>query len=206
MEGFKTITNAVSKSVSALGFKKINQSTFVIKEGNNWGVINFQKSQSNTKGEVRFTINLDIFSGAIRDFLEGGKVNSAPKTGGSHWNKRIGFLLPEKKDYWWTITDATNIAALEKEITDIVSSIAIEEIRKNIVDENLIHQWKQAVSPGITEFQRLQYLAILMKFTGHPDYTDVANQLLAYSSGKTTAMVAKGILQLLDSTNAFPKD
>jgi hypothetical protein len=206
MEGFKTITNAVSKSVSALGFKKINQSAFAIKEGNNWGVINFQKSQSNTKSEVRFTINLDIFSGAIRDFLEGEKVNSAPKTGGSHWNKRIGFLLPEKKDYWWTITDATNIAVLEKEITAMVSSIAVEEIKKNLSDANLINQWKEAVSPGITEFQRLQYLAILMKFTGQPDYTDAANQLLAYSSGKSISMVAKGILQLLDSPNPFPQE
>src|SRR5258708_3250043 len=45
--------------------------TFYLNSAGNWGVINFQKSTSNTADEVKFTVNLGVASARILRFLDG---------------------------------------------------------------------------------------------------------------------------------------
>ncbi len=206
MDKFEALIKEVKSVLNPIGFKQ-QQNTFYIKQGNNWGLINFQISRSNTKHDIGFTINLEIVSGPIRDFNRGEKVTTVPKLSeDSQWSKRIGFLLPQKNDYWWHIYETTNMDLMQREIKEIILSIAVVEIKRNITDESLINQWLEGRGTGITKFNELLNVAILRKFTGHADYTIAANNLSAYVLGKPIAPVAKKLLEVLDSPTAFPQD
>jgi hypothetical protein len=85
-----------------LGAARRRGQTFFRREDGNWGLINLQKSTSSTRQLIRFTVNVGIFSERI------GSAYRAPSGGPPrerlcHYRERIGYLLPVRQDYWWTI-------------------------------------------------------------------------------------------------------
>lgn len=202
MKDFKSVLTEANAILKKYDFKK-HKSTFFIKKDNNWGLINFQKG--NIEGEIKFTINLGVVSGPLRDFIQGEKLSDIPDITDCHWSKRIGQLLPEGNDYWWQIGNSENFEALVYEINEVLQSIAAVEIHQNITDEMLLQQWIKGSSPGITEYQRLEYLAILLKFYADDRFKVAAENLIAFSKGKSIASGAKEILRLLEQTDSFPE-
>lgn len=202
MEDFKSVITEVNAYLKNYGFKK-HKDTFFIKKDNNWGLINFQKSKD--PGNTKFTINLGVVSGVLRDFIQGEKLLDTPDLTECHLCKRIGDLLPEGTDYWWQIDNTESFGTLVNEINEVLKSIAIVEIHKNISDEMLLQQWIKGSSPGITEYQRLEYLAILLKFYADDRFQIAAENLIAFSKGKSIASGAKETLRLLEQPGSFPK-
>ncbi|HLP21536.1 MAG TPA: DUF4304 domain-containing protein [Chitinophagales bacterium] len=202
MKDFKSVANEANSYLKNYGFKN-HKNTLFIKKDNNWGLINFQKS--NIEGNIKFTINLGVVSGALRDFFQGEKLSDTPDITDCHWGKRIGHLLPQGNDYWWQMDETANYEAIVFEIKEVLHSIAIVEIQKNITDEMLLQQWIEGSSPGITEYQRLEYLAILLKFYADDRFQMASENLIAFSQGKSIASGAKEILRLLDAPDSFPK-
>ena len=202
MKDFKSVVTEANVCLKNYGFKK-HKHTFFVKKDNNWGLINFQKS--NIEGSSQFTINLGVVSGALRDFIQGEKLLDTPDLTECHWSKRIGELLPEGVEYWWQIQSTESFGALVNEINEVLQSIAIAEIHQNITDEMLLQQWIKGSSPGITEYQRLEYLAILLKFYADDRFQIAAENLIAFCNGKSIASGAKEILRLLEQPDSFSK-
>ena len=161
MNNYKTLISAIGKSIKDFGFKKSGDNFFYSENGN-IGVINFQKSKNSSSEIVLFTINLGVYSSSLKVFDQPG-INSKPSISDCHWRQRIGFLLPENKDYWWPIDATVSLDHLIAEVTDVLISIAIPEIKKHIADTSLQEYWMNGISSGLTEQQMYLYLIALLK-------------------------------------------
>jgi hypothetical protein len=195
MDLYKLLINHLGVKLKSLGFTK-NRTTFYTKKENNWGLINFQKSRSNEPGETKFTINIGVCSEKVRSFLE-EKTTSKPEIEGCHWQNRVGFLLPQKKDYWWKIYSDTDIEALENEIENVIVTYCIPEIDNYISDESLERSWSNGISPGVGELQRYIYLTTLLKSYERPNLTTVAKALKDFAYEKPFETTAENHLRKL---------
>lgn len=161
MDNFSTLLDNVKNHLKAKGWTKSGQ-TFYLPNGDNWGIINFQKSKSSSKSEVIFTVNIGTSSATVRPYRN-QNLKKKPEVEEGEFNERIGFYLNERKDHWWTLREGDNVNALSDEIIRILDEIAVPEIEKYITDEGLLEQLMSGRCPGLTGFQRLIYLAILLK-------------------------------------------
>jgi hypothetical protein len=128
------ITEAIDQVVSAgirpvlkeRGFKKQGR-TFQKRVGDLYHVVHVQASRRNEFDSGQFTVNLGIASPEIATAWLGGRV---PKNPASHRNmllhERIGFLLPMKKDRWWTIGPDTDLGELAREVSDSLTRHALK--------------------------------------------------------------------------------
>ncbi|OYU96714.1 MAG: hypothetical protein CFE21_00050 [Bacteroidetes bacterium B1(2017)] len=183
IDKYKLILSFVSEYLEPFGFKR-KGNTFYILKNNNLGLINFQKSSKCSKKATIFTINLGISSTLLRKLLNNDSLKLKPDIDDCHWKKRIGFLLPQKQDYWWEINSNTSIDSLLVELTTLFSTLVIPEIINNIADECLEQQWIQGESAGITELQRLIYLTTLLKVGKRNNVIQEIDNLRRFSKGK----------------------
>jgi hypothetical protein len=123
--------------------------------GSSVAVVEFQKSMDNTAERLRFTINLAIVCDGLRPSetpLE--RVHSYE----GQLVERIGWLLPNRGDKWWELTAATNVEAIATEVSRLIEEKAIPYLLPYLDIEALIALWESGEGPGLTDFQRLQYL------------------------------------------------
>jgi hypothetical protein len=139
--------------------------TFYLSRDSNWGIINFQKSVSNTREEIKFTVNLGVVCGRIRRFLEPGRADIRPTVWDSNWWQRLPGLVAESQDKWWSINETTKVTDLCKEILPMILNIAVPQVEKLLTDEALRDLWLTGNGGG-TKFQRLERLSILLKAIG----------------------------------------
>jgi hypothetical protein len=115
-----------------------------------------------------------------------------------HWRERLGFLLPQHSDVWWTIDKDTDIHALGNALVDMVRNIAVPEVIRHVSDDNLMTLWLSGKSPGLTNTQRLEYLTVLLKNKGWDDLLyKIVEELKAISAGKPYASSVEAHLKLL---------
>src|SRR5215831_5640354 len=117
-EKYKKLLEEVWCLLKGIGYKKTG-STFRIHERENSGVINFQRSKDSLNG-IKFTINAGIFSKLLWKFFH-DELLKAPNVWNCQWHARVGFLIPQKVDTWWTINSALDIEHLINDIKRIVS-------------------------------------------------------------------------------------
>ncbi len=157
-ELFSELVKAVGEKLKPLGYSRRGQ-VFRIIANNNCGLIGFQRSVSNTKENISFTINLGVVCGDLLDQtitqLKDAQIVDA------HVSQRIGFLLPEYQDKWWQINDSVNFEQLNGEIMDLVSSKAVPYVSNFLNTNSIFSLWESGSSPGLTEFQRVRFLSKL---------------------------------------------
>ena len=101
------------------GFKKDGQTFRLIwKEGQltRGAVLNFQKSAWNDRTRLRFTVNLGRMSSL-------GMIDSRFREWDCGFNgmERLGVIAKRYgRDQWWTITEETDMDALEREIQTLL--------------------------------------------------------------------------------------
>ncbi len=82
--------------------------------------VNIQNDKWNDANQIRFTLNVGIFTGAFwlecEDFKNTGIIPTFPKEYECAIRKRIGGLLPVKEDKWYCITSCTDVMKLWNEI------------------------------------------------------------------------------------------
>jgi hypothetical protein len=132
-------------------------------------LLDFQKSRNSTNSEKIFTINLGVCSGELLQFFSPDLLNKKPSIEVCHWRERIGFLLPEHQDKWWTIRTAESLNILFSELEEIIIHIAIPAIKLHLSDEQLSNEWLSGKSPGLTDTQRLVNLSVLLRSIGDID-------------------------------------
>lgn len=182
MDKYKLLITEISNVLKPLNYKKSGE-TFFYNKDNNIGIIGFQKGRSSNATATLFTINLGIYSSALKVFDRLG-LKSKPGISDCHWRKRVGFLLQKKQDYWWEINDRTSTSSLITEITNILIELAIPEIQKYITDESLEKYWMAGVSEGLTEQQMYLYLIALLKFYNRENLQTKVEELKKLSKGK----------------------
>jgi hypothetical protein len=198
MEQYRLLLAEVGAFLKAPGFSKKGNTCYIQKEGN-FGLINFQKSISSTKHQVKFTINIGVASGfLLRAGINGFIISGKPSITDCHWKMRIGFLMPVKKDFWWEIDGVTPVGRMAEDIITNLQSLVIPEILRNISDKDLIEEWIQGRGEGITEFQRYVYLTILLKFYQDERLARVIEELKSYSKGTSIEIAAIEHLKELD--------
>jgi len=154
------------------------RNTFYLPYAGNYGLINFQKSVSNNSETLRFTINLGVASARLLDFLATKHQGLDLLIDDCHWSSRIGFFLSPPHDKWWTINAGTSLAEVGREINGCLIEIAVPEVEKHLSDTALRDLWLSGNSPGLTSFQRLVYLSLLLKTIGPRDLLeDTINQI-----------------------------
>lgn len=182
MEKYKSLISDINNVLKPFGFKK-SAETFFYRKDNNIGIIDFQKGRRSNVTSTLFTINLGIYSSALKVF-DSFDIKSKPTISDCHWKKRIGFLLPKKQDYWWEINDSTSLPNLLTEITKVLRELAIPEIQKYISDESLEKSWNEGISEGLTEQQMYLYLIALLKTYNKPELHTKVEELKNFSKGK----------------------
>lgn len=182
MDHYKSLIAGLTPFLKILGYSKSGDSFFHNQEGNT-GILNFQKSRSTTSNYTLFTINLGVYSGALKIF-DNFEIKSKPTISDCHWRKRIGYLMPDKLDYWWKIDDTTSLNKLTAEILDILKEHAVPEIEKYISNESLENSWMNGDSEGITEQQMYLYLIALLKSHNSSVLQRKVTELKEKSKGK----------------------
>ena len=129
-----------------------------------WGCINFQKSRYSAAEEKRFTINLAIAAKRILAY-EGKEVDACPPTYACHWTIRIGVLMPERNDIWWTLSSEESLVAVEAEIQMTLSELAIPTVKAHLTEKGLLELWGSKM-PGAFEYPMLKNKSILLAMDG----------------------------------------
>jgi hypothetical protein len=129
-------------------------------------ILETQKDRYSPKeGPFRFTINVGISIDVLRAFEEadsGLPAGDPPSSKHWHWNARLGRLLPDKDDRWWSIENEESINSTCEEIASDFFEHALPIIRAAASSEALLEIWRKDRGPGLTEYQRRLNLAKLL--------------------------------------------
>lgn len=157
-EIFSEVVSQAGIAAAAYGYAR-KQGTLRRIVGDNAALINFQRSRWNTSDNVSFTLNLSIVCGALLD--SGAVTIKSAKEYDGHLRLRIGYLASEGTDKWWEVSNAARADVLSTEIASLVVSVAIPYLERYVRAKDLVALWETGQCPGLTEVQRLRYLARL---------------------------------------------
>ena len=89
-------------------------------------VVNLQLSSGNTKELGRFTLNIGVHFNRVAALLFGkDPMPVNPKESSCLLRARVGLLMPEQNDHWWSVTPETNGEAVSKELAAVCSSYVL---------------------------------------------------------------------------------
>jgi len=83
------------------------------------------------------------------------------------------------------------------EVINVLKTVAIPNIEKYIVDENLEKRWQSGLSGGLSEQQRQLYLIALLKANNRDGWKHLLEHLLNYSKGKSFELNIKENIEKL---------
>jgi hypothetical protein len=156
--GYRQVQSETARLLNGLGFKRKGSIIFTAK-GDNFGVIHFQSNRYSTKTELTFTVNVGVIVGKLVDPWAYSQCLKHPSIVHAQVRLRIGNLLPEKRDKWWTITDDVDIVESSKDFAQLMLQTAVPFIQHFMVIENVISAWEHGTAPGLTDVGRIRYLA-----------------------------------------------
>lgn len=89
-------------------------------------IVNIQSSQWNTQASGKFTLNVGVHFPKVAKLIYGANpMPKAPKEYHCLLRARIGFLMPEVRDHWWTVTSETNISEMSKEVIRAIEDFVL---------------------------------------------------------------------------------
>jgi hypothetical protein len=111
------------------GFKK-RARKFFHSQATSTAHIEFQASQWNMASQARFTINLGRYFPAIAEANCQPIVEEPSKQHLLSAGIRIGHLLPQPQDYWWSIEPDTDLQALAAELVTVLKNFAFPYLER----------------------------------------------------------------------------
>jgi hypothetical protein len=102
---------------------KRTKATFHRAVGDNWQVVNLQRSKWSDRRSVEFTVNLAVGLDRLRERQYDWAEGKRPPDSRCHFRERLGFLL-RGTDVWWKVRRRTNIASLADTINSAVEEHA----------------------------------------------------------------------------------
>lgn len=123
------IQGKVKSFLKSEEFRKLGR-TFHRPNGEVIQVVNFQTSWLNTPALAEFTVNLNVVLPFFHEMWTGRPLPRNPGSAAEICSFRLGQLLPEKTDKWWTVTPSTDCAFLSCEIAEIIRSVGLPLLAK----------------------------------------------------------------------------
>jgi hypothetical protein len=160
---FQRLLRHLRPPMAANGFRRRSQN-FICESPECWGVINFQKSRYSPPDQKSFTVNLAIASKGILQY-QGKSVSAPPPSFACHWEIRIGSLMADHKDKWWTLSDEPSYAAVELEVRKALCDLAIPLIKPHLTEQGLLELWA-GKTPGSFEYPTLKYKSLVLALQG----------------------------------------
>lgn len=193
----RLLRTAVTPLLRKVGFRKVGLYYFRQRSGN-WELVQFQKSWSNTVDETRFTVNCGIVSTRLARFLLGADLKMPTPEYNWHYSQRLGFLMAGGQDKWWTIDASVPKESLGSEVSELIIDLAIPTLDAHASDEELRDLWLSGESPGLTDVQRLMYLAVLLRdLSPREQYSSILSELEALTRKRPIGvMVSEHLHQL----------
>jgi hypothetical protein len=155
----KIVLDQMKSVLKPEGFRKI-ANTFSANKNDVALFVQLQSSSKTISTTLVATVNFGIVSLAIAE-KEG--INSKIKFLDSHWRERIGFFLPKPFDKWWEMQNEQKAVKAGLEISQIIERQALPKLYSLSSTDNLIALWQNGRSPGMTEYQRKNLLALVEK-------------------------------------------
>ena len=191
------ILKTIAPVLRELGFDHKDDMFYLRREGN-VALVEFQKSRESKPDAILFTVNLGILSSRLLEFFSDRSPSSEPLFDQCHWQMRLGFLMPEQQDKWWTLTLATDTEILGQELASVLHNIAMPVIEQHIRDEALRDLWLSGQSPGLTDIQRLMNLSVLLRIHGpQARLGEIIQELRRASANKPSALMVEHHIQVL---------
>ena len=152
----KPILSRVQSLLRPMGYRKVG-SVFSRTSDDVVHLVEVQSSRSNTDLEACFTVNLGVFAPVViyADVRDATK----PSIPGSHWRWRLGSISPEKKDLWWKASTSEEAEAIADDIWNRLARYALPALATVPNVQALAAIWLSGKAPGLTEGQRIDYLA-----------------------------------------------
>ena len=154
---YQTCIRATEKLISPSGYDR-KGSIFRHWTDGNLGLVQFQKAKRGT-ARLEFTVNLGVVCGKLFEEWK-GEIEKAD-VWDAHLRTRLGMLMPERRDTWWVIDEATQTEEMAEQISTLVRDLGIPYLEGHIRTADLITLWRSERSPGATEVERRSYLSVL---------------------------------------------
>jgi hypothetical protein len=157
----------------AEGFRGSGQSWRLEHPSGNAALIQFQRDRYNTADRVRFTINLAVASKVVWDWQLTREPWRGPtaRPSAMYANDcplwlRIGALLPEGEETWWTVTSGMRLEPVAASVTEALRGRAIPLLRDRLTDGALCRWLDDPQLGWPTDTWRLLYLSVLLAAQG----------------------------------------
>lgn len=152
------VLKALARLLHPLGYRKTGP-VFSLNLGEVIHLVEVQTSRQSTANEVKLTVNLGVFVPGlvyadIRDITK-------PSIPLSQWRQRIGALLPEQADTWWSISSSEQAVEVATEISSRIENYGLAALASVQSMSALAAIWGSGRSPGLTERQRQELLVRL---------------------------------------------
>jgi hypothetical protein len=123
-------------------------------------LVELQTTQGETGGQVAATVNLGVYvptlvDADIRQYIR-------PSIPQAHWRERLGILLPQRRDWWWSIESPAAADLTGCEIASSVEAYGLPLLSKIPDLASLRRIWETGASPGLSDYQRRRHLERLL--------------------------------------------
>ncbi len=159
------ILDNVQEVLKPAGFLK-KGATFIADRGDAVLLVSLQSSSSTSEAKLKATVNLGVFSKTLAETL--GVPTTTNSVWDAHWQQRIGFLLPERNDKWWTVGSDAEAREVGAEVADSLRQEALPclerlastaALRAHWAEQNPRHRYVRVLDgedvnaglPGLTD-------------------------------------------------------
>jgi Domain of unknown function (DUF4304) len=132
----RLVRDGVWPCLRAHGFKR-TKSTFHRPTGENWQVVNLQKSRWSDRRSVEFTANLAVGLDRLRERQYDWAKGKRPPESRCQLRARIGDLL-RNGDVWWELGPRTDLPALADTINTALERYAFSWLDARSTDDGLL--------------------------------------------------------------------
>ena len=147
----KQIGLAIASALLPLGFRRKGL-VFTRQLGEVTHILSLQSSTSSTASVLKLTVNLGVWVSSL------AQAGSKPDLWSAHWQERLGFLMPQRIDYWWEISSDRDAERATREIVEAIQMHAVPQLEQLASKNALVALWRTGRSPGLTAFQTKRYL------------------------------------------------
>ena len=191
-ERFALLLSKSSLLLKQEGFRR-KGSAFYHKWEHGFGIIQFQKSLKSTRHCVIFTVNLGIGVWPVAEFFDPGDRKEALVNCQLRW--RVGGLLAERQDKWWELHEHAGPESDLVEIPGILLGTCVPFVKNLQNLDRIVALWSAGDPAGLTDIQRLVYLAVLLKFTGRT--TELASAIDGLEASRQAPLLVRAYLEKL---------
>ena len=125
----RMLRQEIAPALRSLGMKG-SSGNFVLPDADQYLLVGFQSSRSNTAEAVRFTVNLAVISKSA--WKQGWRPwwgrPSATVQGPVGTYLRLGELMPQHDDVWWELSPGTDTAQLAAEVVQAVQQFGLPRL------------------------------------------------------------------------------